>query len=90
MTLNVEVILVCVVLYLQQNKAFEMSQKIEKYYYSYMKSIKSQFIKPNNVHDKGNFLLDHIMGNIMIIFIVIALKLAQTFLVMAKYKVNLL
>jgi hypothetical protein len=35
-----------------------------------MKSIKSQFIKINNVHDKGNFLLD----DIMIIFIVIALK----------------
>jgi len=55
-----------------------------------MKSVKSQFIKTNNVHDKGDFLLDHIMGNIMIIFIVIALKLAQTFVVMAKYKLNLL
>jgi len=30
------------------------------------------------------------MDNIMIIFIVIALKLAQTFVVMAKYKLNLL
>jgi hypothetical protein len=67
-----------------------MSQKIEIYYYSYMKSINSQFIKINSVHDKGNFLLNHIMGNIMIIFIVIALKLAQTFVVMAKYKLNLL
>jgi len=67
-----------------------MSQKIEKYYYSYMKSIKSQFIKTNCVHDKGIFLLDHIMGNTMIIFIVIALKLAQTFVIMAKYKLNLL
>jgi hypothetical protein len=67
-----------------------MSQKIEKYYYSYMKSIKSQFIKTNFVHDKGNFLLDHIMGNIMIIFIAIALKLAQICVVMAKYKGNLL
>jgi hypothetical protein len=67
-----------------------MSQKIEKYYYSYMKSIKSQFVKTNSVHDKGIFLLDHIMGSIMIIFIVIALKLAQTFVVMAKYKLNLL
>jgi len=28
----------------------------------------------NNVHEKGNFLLDDIMGNIMIIVIVIALK----------------
>jgi len=55
-----------------------------------MKSIKSQFNKTNNVHDKGNFLLDHIMGNIMITFIVIALKLAQTFVVMAKYNINLL
>jgi len=64
-----------------------MSQKIEKYYYSYMKSIKSQFVK-TSVHDKGIFLLDHIMGSIMIIFIVIALKLAQTFVVMAKYKLN--
>jgi hypothetical protein len=64
--------------------------KIEKYYFSNMKSIKSQFIKTNSVHDKGNFLLDHIIGNIMIIFIVIALKLAQTFVVMAKYKLNLL
>jgi hypothetical protein len=67
-----------------------MSQKIEKYYYSHMKSIKSQFIKTNCVHDKGIFLLDYIMGNTMIIFIVIALKLAQTFVVMAKYKLNLL
>jgi hypothetical protein len=67
-----------------------MSQKIEKYYYSYMKSIKSQFIKTNSVHDKEFFLLHHIMGNIMIIFIVIVLKLAQTFVVMAKYKLNLL
>jgi hypothetical protein len=32
-----------------------MSQKIEKYYYSYMKSIKSQFVKTNSVHDKGIF-----------------------------------
>jgi hypothetical protein len=55
-----------------------------------MKSIKPQFNQTNNVHDKGNFLLDHIMGNIMIIFIVIALKLAQTFVVMAKYNINLL
>jgi hypothetical protein len=67
-----------------------MSQKIEKYYYSYMTSIKSQFLKTNNVHDKGICLLHHIMCNIMIIFIVIALKLAQTFVVMAKYKSNLL
>jgi hypothetical protein len=67
-----------------------MSQKIEKYYYSYMKSIKSQFIKTNSVHDKGNFLVDHIMGNIMITFIMIDLNLAQTFVVMAKYKLNLL
>jgi len=36
------------------------------------------------------FLLDHIMGSIMIIFIVIALKLVHTFVVMAKYKLNLL
>jgi hypothetical protein len=55
-----------------------------------MKSIKSQFIKTNSVHDKGIFLLDHIMRNIMSIFIVIALKLAQTFVVMAKYNLNLL
>jgi hypothetical protein len=67
-----------------------MSQKIEKYYYPYMKSIKSQFMKTNSVHDKGFFLLDHIMSSIMIIFIVIALKLVQTFVVMAKYKLNLL
>ncbi len=90
MTLNVEVILVCVVLYLQQNKAFKMSQKIQKYYYYYMKSIKSKFNKTNNVHDKRNFLLDHIMGNIMITFILIALKLTQTFVVMTKYNINLL
>ncbi len=44
-----------------------MSPNIEKYNYSYMKSIKSQFIKTNSVHDKGNILLDHIMGSIMII-----------------------
>jgi hypothetical protein len=62
-----------------------MSQKIEKYYYSYKKSIKSQFIKTNSVQDKGKFLLDNLTGNIMIILIVIALKLAQTFVVMAKY-----
>ncbi len=67
-----------------------MSQKIEKYYFSYMKSIKSQFIKTNSVHDKGIFLLDHIMGSIMIIVIVIALKLTQPFVVMGKYKLNLL
>jgi hypothetical protein len=67
-----------------------MFQKIEKYYYSYMKSIKSQFIKTNCVQDKGIFLLDHIIGNTMIIFIVIALKLTQTFVVMAKYKLNFL
>jgi hypothetical protein len=30
------------------------------------------------------------MGNIMIIFIVIALKLAQTFVGLDKYKINLL
>jgi hypothetical protein len=67
-----------------------MCQKIKKYYFSNMKSIKLQFIKTNSVHEKGNFLLDHIIGNIMIIFIVIALKLTQTFVVMAKYKLNLL
>jgi hypothetical protein len=67
-----------------------MSQKIEQYYYPYMKSIKSQFIKTNSVHDEGIFLLDHIMSSTMIIFIVIALKLVQTFMVMAKYKLNLL
>jgi len=44
----------------------------------------------NSVHDKGYFLLDDIIGNIMIIFIVIALKLAQTVMVIIKYKVNLL
>jgi hypothetical protein len=55
-----------------------------------MKSIKSYFIKTNSVHDKGIFLLDHIMGSIMIIFIVIALKLAQNFVVMAKYNLTLL
>jgi Na+/pantothenate symporter len=61
---------------------------IEKYYYSYMKS---QFIITNmERHDKGTFLLNYIMDNIMINFIVIALKLAQTFVVMAKYKLNLL
>jgi hypothetical protein len=49
-------------------------------------SIRSQFIKPNieSVHDKGSFLLDHIIANIMIIFIKIALKLAQTFVVMTN------
>jgi hypothetical protein len=67
-----------------------MPQKIELYYYSYMKSMKSWFIKTNNVHDTWIFLLNHITGNIMIIFIVIALKLAQTFVVTAKYKLNLL
>jgi len=67
-----------------------MSQKNRKILLLYMKSIKSQFIKTNSVDDKGIFLLGHIMGNIMIIFIVIALKLAQTFVVMAKYKLNLL
>jgi len=44
----------------------------------------------NSVHDKGFFLLDDIIGNIMIILIVIALKLAQTVMVIIKYKVNLL
>ncbi len=67
-----------------------MKLLIEKYYYSYVKSIKSQFIQTNSVYDKGTFLLDDIMGNIMIIFIVMALKLTQTFVVMAKYKQNLL
>jgi len=67
-----------------------MSQKNRKILLLYMKSIKSQFIKTYSVDDKGSFLLDHIMDNIMIIFIVIALKLAQTFVVMAKYKLNLL
>jgi len=55
-----------------------------------MKSIKSQFIKTNSVHDKGIFFLNHIMGSIIIIFIVIALKVAQTFVLMPKYKLNLL
>jgi hypothetical protein len=38
---------------------------IEKYYYSYTKSIKSPFIKTNNVHDKGIFLLNNIMDRII-------------------------
>jgi hypothetical protein len=62
----------------------------QKNYYSCMKSIKSQFIKTNNVHDNGIFLLDHIMGIIMIIFIATALKLVQTIVVRAKCKLNCL
>jgi hypothetical protein len=73
-----------------------MSKKIveganKKYYYSYMKSIKSQFIKTNmECSWQRNLFVRPLMGNIMIIFIVIALKLAQTFVIMAKYKLKLL
>jgi len=38
---------------------------------------------------KGFFLLNHVMGNMMVISVVIELKLVETFVVLVKNKLSL-